>query len=64
VVVGRYVTLCSEASVGDEDVIAEGRVTGLSDDLALEIEGHDESFSKGRLILDPGLRSQSELGRQ
>ncbi|KPJ88628.1 MAG: hypothetical protein AMS18_13350 [Gemmatimonas sp. SG8_17] len=63
-VVDRNVTLCSEASVGSEEVIARGRVTGLSDDLALEIEGHDEPFSKGRLILDPGPRSQHELGRQ
>lgn len=63
-VVDRNVTLCSEASVGGEDVIARGRVLGLSDDLALEIEGHDEPFSKGRLILDPGLRSQPELGQQ
>jgi BirA family biotin operon repressor/biotin-[acetyl-CoA-carboxylase] ligase len=64
VAVDRHVTLCSEASAGDEGVVARGRVIGLSDDLALEIEGHDKPFSKGRLILDPGLRSQSELGRQ
>ncbi len=61
VVVDRNVTLCSEASVGDEDVIARGRVTGLTADLALQIEGHDEPFSKGRVILDPGPRRAPEL---
>jgi len=55
VVIDRNVTLCSETSVGDEKMIARGRVTGLSDDLALEIQGHDEPFLKGRLILDPDL---------
>jgi BirA family biotin operon repressor/biotin-[acetyl-CoA-carboxylase] ligase len=51
-VIGREITLCSEHSGTGSDVLAVGRVTGLSDDLELIMEGHQLPFSSGRLIFD------------
>ncbi len=58
-VVGRRVILCSDVCGKGLDIIAKGRVTGLGENLELFLEGFDQPFWKGRLILEsenePGL---------
>jgi BirA family biotin operon repressor/biotin-[acetyl-CoA-carboxylase] ligase len=53
-VVGRDIVLCNEGSDMEVEVIAEGRVVALGDDLELLLEGSAEPFSKGRLMFSPG----------
>jgi BirA family biotin operon repressor/biotin-[acetyl-CoA-carboxylase] ligase len=50
-IVGRRVTLCAEEPGPELDVIAHGRATAIGDDLELAIEGYDQPFTKGRLII-------------
>ncbi len=50
-VIGREVTLCSDDSVAELDVIAKGKVTELGENLEIFLEGYDQPFWKGRLIL-------------
>jgi BirA family biotin operon repressor/biotin-[acetyl-CoA-carboxylase] ligase len=50
-VVGREVTICTESSGSEPDVIATGRVAGLGDDLEIHLDGVDTPLTKGRLIL-------------
>jgi biotin-(acetyl-CoA carboxylase) ligase len=51
-VIGREVTLCSERSGSEDEILATGRVQALGDDLELVLEGHERPFSSGRLILE------------
>jgi biotin-[acetyl-CoA-carboxylase] ligase BirA-like protein len=55
-VVGRDVALCTEDSEADPEVVAEGRVQTLGDDLELFFEGYTEPFSRGRLMFVTGQR--------
>jgi BirA family biotin operon repressor/biotin-[acetyl-CoA-carboxylase] ligase len=50
-VMGREVTVCSEASDEARDVVAQGRVTGLGEKLELILEGVAAPVTNGRLIL-------------
>lgn len=52
-VIGREVTLCSDDSGEELEVIAKGRVSDLGKNLEISIEGYDKPFWKGRLILEP-----------
>jgi biotin-(acetyl-CoA carboxylase) ligase len=51
IVTGRQVTLCADQPTSELDVIAQGRATGIGDDLGLMIEGYERPFTKGRLII-------------
>jgi len=46
--------ICAETSGSEPEVLAEGRVLGLGDDLALSLEGMTEPVRSGRLILEGG----------
>jgi len=50
-VIGHQVTLCDEEPGSGSEVMARGRVTGIGYGLELTIEGYDQPFTKGRLIL-------------
>jgi BirA family biotin operon repressor/biotin-[acetyl-CoA-carboxylase] ligase len=50
-IVGHQVTLCAEEPGPELDVIAHGRATAIGDGLELAIEGYDQPFTKGRLII-------------
>ena len=51
-VIGREVTVCADDSGAEPQVIAAGRATAIGDDLGLTIEGYDQPFTKGRLVID------------
>ncbi len=51
VVIGREVDICSDRARSEPEVLARGRVAALGEDLELLIEGVDQPFSTGRLIL-------------
>lgn len=48
---GREVAICADEAGREAKVIAEGRVTGLGEDLELFLEGFEDPFTRGRLIL-------------
>lgn len=50
-VIGREVTVCAETSDETLEVIAEGVVSGLGDRLELLLEGREEGFVSGRLVM-------------
>ncbi len=50
-VLGRYVTVCSEASNATPEVVAEGRVLRIGDNLELWLGGRPAPLTGGRLIL-------------
>lgn len=54
VVLGRDVVVCSEASDQDIDILAQGRVLALGDNLELVMEGRPDPVTGGRLVLGPG----------
>lgn len=51
VIVGREVTVCADRSDGRVEVLAEGRVHAIGDDLELVLEGHPRPIRQGRLVL-------------
>jgi BirA family biotin operon repressor/biotin-[acetyl-CoA-carboxylase] ligase len=51
VVIGREVDICSDQAHSEPEVLARGRVAALGENLELLIEGVDQPFSRGRLIL-------------
>jgi len=51
VVVGQEVTVCSERSDQQLEVFAEGRVTGVGDNLELLLAGRPEPVTGGRLAI-------------
>ncbi len=53
-ILGREVSVCSEDSDRSIEVLAQGRVTGLGENLELFLDGRDDPITGGRLILDPG----------
>ncbi|MBT8397574.1 MAG: biotin--[acetyl-CoA-carboxylase] ligase [Gemmatimonadetes bacterium] len=53
-VLGREVRVCSEGSDESLEVLAEGRVTGLGENLELYLDGRNDPISGGRLIVGPG----------
>jgi len=50
-VIGRQVTLCAEEPGRELNMMAQGRATGIGDNLELTIEGYERPFTKGRLII-------------
>lgn len=50
--IGRHVTICAEHSDEHPEVIASGRAIGLGDNLELFLEGFEQPFSRGRLVLE------------
>ncbi len=57
-VVGEEVIICSEDSNQDFEVVAEGRVTGLGDNLELILDGRSEPVTRGRLVLRKAVQEQ------
>jgi len=51
-ILGREVTICSDESGSESEVIATGRVSGLGDNLELFLDGVDKPVWRGRLILE------------
>jgi biotin-(acetyl-CoA carboxylase) ligase len=51
-VLGRNVTICSDESGSESEVIAAGRVRALGENLELFLEGVSEPVWRGRLILE------------
>jgi biotin-[acetyl-CoA-carboxylase] ligase BirA-like protein len=51
VVMGRLVTVCSERSDQTMEVLAQGRVTGLGENLELVLEGRPDPVTGGRLAM-------------
>jgi biotin-(acetyl-CoA carboxylase) ligase len=51
-VLGRKVTICSDESGSESEVIAAGRVRDLGENLELFLEGVSEPIWRGRLILE------------
>ena len=56
IAIGRKVEICSDTSTEDAEVIAEGLVAGIGDNLELILEGQAKHITRGRLIL------KSEIG--
>ena len=54
-VVGEDVTICTDASNQALQVLAEGRVLGLGENLELMLEGRAEPIRGGRLVLGKGV---------
>jgi BirA family biotin operon repressor/biotin-[acetyl-CoA-carboxylase] ligase len=50
-IIDREVVLCTDDSGDQPEAIAAGRVVSLGDDLELVIEGYDQPFTKGRLVI-------------
>ena len=50
-VIDREVTICSEDSHEDLEIVARGRVTGVGENLELSLEGEERPVTRGRLIL-------------
>ena len=51
IVIGRNVKIMSDPIDGSSELIAEGKVKAIGDNLELFLEGVDEPITKGRLIL-------------
>jgi biotin-(acetyl-CoA carboxylase) ligase len=51
VIVGREVTICADRRDGRVEVLAEGRVRSIGDNLELLLEGHPRPIREGRLVL-------------
>jgi len=51
VVIGQEVTVCSERSDHEIEVLVEGRVTGLGENLELVLEGRSDPVTGGRLAM-------------
>lgn len=51
-VLGRRVTICTEDSDEQMEVLAEGRVAGIGENLELLLEGRDKPVTGGRLVLE------------
>jgi biotin-[acetyl-CoA-carboxylase] ligase BirA-like protein len=51
-VIGRRAVICAEHSGAEPEVLAEGRVLAMGEDLALSLEGVSKPVRSGRLILE------------
>jgi len=49
-VIGRKVEICSDTSTEDAEIITEGSVVGIGNNLELVLEGQAEPITRGRLI--------------
>lgn len=50
-VIGKEVTICAEVSDRTLQIVTEGRVAGLGENLELILEGHSQPISGGRLAM-------------
>jgi BirA family biotin operon repressor/biotin-[acetyl-CoA-carboxylase] ligase len=53
IVIGEDVVICSETSDQDIEIITQGRVLALGDNLELVMEGNPDPVTGGRLVLGP-----------
>lgn len=51
-ILGRQVTICSDESGSESEIIAAGRVRGIGENLELFLEGASKPVWRGRLILE------------
>mgnify|MGYP001819917640 FL=1 len=52
-VIGQDVVICSETSDQDIEILTQGRVLALGDNLELVMEGSPDPVTGGRLVLGP-----------
>ncbi|MCP4580597.1 MAG: biotin--[acetyl-CoA-carboxylase] ligase [candidate division Zixibacteria bacterium] len=50
-IIGHEVEICSDKSSGDIELLAEGIVSGIGDNLELHLQGRSKPITRGRLIL-------------
>jgi len=61
-VLGEEVTICTDGSNQALEVVVQGRVLGLGDDLELELEGRTEPIRGGRLVMGKEVSRDTRWG--